>query len=229
MVDTVSSINPEQAARKLQLDLLKSSALIWPGEQLSPLDMCDPWAAARLRNIEVQEGWLTSDYTKAGHKLGGFINRTANLIGVDVDLRYRTKLFTLAHEIGHLEMHPELHHHREIPVHGLTDVQHPVDRREHQANQFAGFFLVPTKQLRIAFEAAFGVRTLQLTDQVAWELLRDDWASLINSPYHSLAFARCVGRAQRYCGREFGPLHDLFKVSETTMAIRLKESGLVSR
>jgi hypothetical protein len=64
---------------------------------------------------------------------------------------------------------------------------------------------------------------------VAWELLRDNWASLMNSPYHSLAFARCVGRAQRFRRREFGPLHDLFKVSETTMAIRLRESGLVYR
>lgn len=219
--------DPEQAARKLQLELLASSAVLWPGEHLTPLDMCDPWVAARHRKIEVQEGWVTSEYTQAGYKLGGFINRTANVIGVDIDLNYRTKLFTLAHEIGHMEMHPELHHHREIPVHGLADVRRHPDRREHEANQFAGFFLVPTKQLRIAFEAAFGVKNLQLTDDVAWELLRDDWASLMNAPYHSLAFARCVARAPRFRGREFGPLHDLFRVSETTMAIRLKESGLV--
>jgi hypothetical protein len=229
MMATATSIDPEQAARKLQLELLANSPVLWPGEQLTPLDMCNPWAAARHRKIEVQEGWLTSQYTQAGYKLGGFINRTANVIAVDVDLNYRTKLFTLSHEIGHLEMHRDLHHHREIPVHGLTDGRGHPDRREHEANQFAGFFLVPTKQLRIAFEAAFGLKSLQLTDDVAWELLRDDWVSLMNSPYHSLAFARCVARAQRFLRREFGPLHDLFKVSETTMAIRLKESGLVHR
>jgi hypothetical protein len=195
-------IDPEQYARNLQLELLENQFKVWGSDKVTPLDMCDPWAAARYLGIEVQEGWLSSQYTPAGFKLGGFINQTLGLIAVDIDLHYLTKRFTLAHELGHMEMHPMLHHHREIPLRGLTEPHVPTDPREREANKFAGYFLVPTKQLRKAFTACFSVESLKLTDDVAWELLRDSWPHLMNSAYHSPAFERCVARAQRFRGKE---------------------------
>ena len=185
--------------------------------------------AAQYLWFEVQEGWLNSPGIRAGHELGGFLNRPANLIAISDQLKPRTKLFTLAHEVGHVLMHPGLHHHREMPIHGMTEPREPADPREREANNFAGCFLVPTKQLRRAFSAAFGVDSLKLTDDVAWELLGANFTALMNSPYNSRAFERLVAQAPRFRGRHFTALYDLFQVSATTMAIRLRQTGLVRR
>lgn len=222
-------MDPEEKARELQLELWDRQCILWPGEAVTPMDVCDPWVAARYLGFKVQEGWLDNSGTRAGYELGGFLNRSAKLIGVSDRQKPRTKLFTLAHEVGHLVMHPGMHHHRELPMHGMTEPHEPADRREREANHFAGCFLVPSKQLRRAFHASFGTAGLKLTDDVAWELLGRNFTSLMNSPYHSLAFERVVAAAQRFRGNHFGALHDLFQVSVTTMAIRLRQVGLVSR
>lgn len=226
---TTFFIDPEQEARKLQLELWDRQCTFWPGENVTPLDVCDPWVAAQHLGFEVQEGWVSSPATRAGYELGGFLNRPANLIGISDQQRPRTKRFTLAHEVGHLIMHPGLHHHREMPIHGLTEPREPTDPREREANQFAGCFLVPTKQLRRAFQAAFGAESLTLTDDTAWELLGANFTSLMNSPHNSLAFERVAAQALRFRGRQFGSLCDLFQVTATTMAIRLRQAGLVYR
>lgn len=229
MIGPTTQVDPEEAARQLQLELWDRRCALWPGEHVTPLDVCDPWVAAKYLGFTVQEGWLRSDGTRQGFRLGGFIDRPANLIAVSDEQNQRSKLFTLAHEVGHVLLHPGLHHHRELPMHGLTEPREPTDPRELQANHFAGCFLVPKKQLRLAFSASFGVQSLKLTDNVAWELLGASAPALMNAPYPSLAFERVVAQAQRFAGRHFGALTDLFRVSPTTMAIRLREVGLVYR
>jgi hypothetical protein len=57
-------MNPDQAARKLQLELWDRECSLWPGENVTPLDVCDPWVAAKYLGFEVQEGWLSSDGTR---------------------------------------------------------------------------------------------------------------------------------------------------------------------
>jgi hypothetical protein len=220
-------VNPEQVARSLQLQLWDRQCSLWPGEKVTPLDVCDPWVAAKYLGFEVQEGWVSSESTRQGFHLGGFINRPAKLIAISDSQQPRTKLFTLAHEVGHLLMHPGLSHHREMPIFGMTEPREPSDPKERQANHFAGCFLVPEKQLRLAFKACFGDTSLKLTDTVAWELLGAGYASLMNSPAPSITFARLVAQARRFDTRHFEPLHDLFQVSPTTMAIRLRQTGLV--
>ena len=219
----------EERARELQFELWDNQVAYWPGEQVMPIDVCDPWVAAHHLDFEVQEGWLTCPETRIGHQLGGFINRSARLIGISDQLKPRTMRFTLAHEIGHLKLHPRMNHHREIALHGLTEPHEPADPLEREANRFAGYFLVPTVQLRKAFRAAFGVETLLLTDDVAYELLGDGFMALMNTNCHSLAFERLIAKALRFRGRQFGSFVDLFQVSETTLAMRLRECGLTRR
>lgn len=229
MAIVTTSIDPEAAARQLRREMWDRQCTLWPGEMVTPMDFCDPWVAAQFLEFQVQEGYVSSPGTKAGFQLGGFINRPAKVIGISDQQSERTKRFTLAHEVGHLVMHPGLHEHREMPIHGLTEPRDPVDLKERQANQFAGHFLVPKKLLARAFQTAFGVDNLTLTDDVAWELHRADFKSLMSSPNHSLAFERVVATALRFRGHQFGALTDLFQVSPMTLAIRLRETGLVRR
>ena len=83
--------------------------------------------------------------------------------------------------------------------------------------------------MRKAFRASFGVEQLTFTDDVAYELLGNGFKSLMNSPYESLHFERVVAQAVRFRGRQFGALNDLFDVSPTTLAIRLRQVGLTRR
>lgn len=141
----------------------------------------------------------------------------------------RTRRFTLAHELGHAVLHAGLQHHREIPIHGLTEPREPVERQEREANHFAGVYLVPTKQLRRAFKTQFGVDSLKLTDIVAQDLLGAGFMALMNAPYDSLMFERVIAQALRFGGRQFDSLANLFQVSPTTLAIRLRDCGLTRR
>jgi hypothetical protein len=61
----------EKAARDLQIQLWDRQCAIWPGQKVTPLDVCDPWAAAHHLGYEVQEGWLDSEGSRAGlYQLG---------------------------------------------------------------------------------------------------------------------------------------------------------------
>lgn len=145
----------EEEALELQRDLWDRQFTLWPGEKVTRLDVCDPWMAAHVLGFEVQEGWITGP-AKAGHRLGGFLNRSARVIGISDQLLPRTQRFTLAHEVGHVLRHPELHHHREVPIEGITEPRAPADRREREANHFAGVFWCPA----CFSNARFGQRSL---------------------------------------------------------------------
>jgi hypothetical protein len=225
----IATVPIEEEALNLQREIWDRQCTIWPGERVTRLDVCDPWVAAKYLGFDVQEGWLHNPGTRQGFQLGGFINRPAKLIGISDQQKPRTKRFTLAHEIGHLLRHPGMHHHREMPIHGLGEPREPTDRKELEANHFAGCYLVPTSLVIKAFRLSFGVESLMLTDVVAYELLRADFMSLMNSPPHSLAFERVVAQAVRYRGRQFESLNELFQVSPTTMAMRLRQVGLTHR
>jgi hypothetical protein len=228
----VASLDPrsvEERARQLQIELWDRQCSLWPGEKVTPIDVCDPWVAAQYLGFEVQEGCVDSPGTRSGFQLGGFLNRPAKLIGLSDQQKPQTMRFTLAHEVGHVLLHPGLHHHRELPLHGITEPREAVEPKERQANHFAGCFLVPQKQLKLAFAQSFGVERLTLTDDVAYELLGSNFMALMNSPYDSLHFERVVAQAQRFRGRHFGALHELFKVSPTTLAVRLRQCNLTRR
>jgi hypothetical protein len=218
----------ETKVRSLHMEMWDKQVSLWPGERVTPLDVCDPEAAARLRHYEYREGLVDDAGSQAGHyELAGFIDRTRRLIAVADRFSPQIRLFTAAHELGHLELHPGLHHHRERPLAGIIEPSVPTDPIEREANHFAGCFLVPRKQLLLAFRSCFGSDPLRLTDTVAYELLPAAFNTLLTADPRSLSFERAVAQACRFNGRHFEPLCTLFRVSPTTMAIRLRQVGLV--
>lgn len=226
---SLSFADIEEEARQLQLEMWHKQFSIWPGQKVTPMDFCDPYAGASYLGWEVQEGYVTSSDPRDGYMVGGFIDRPTRIIAVSDRLPRVTQRFTLAHELAHAVLHPGVQHMREIPMQGITEPREPTERREREANHFAGVYLVPTKQLRLAFKQQFGSETLNLTDTVAQELLGGNFMQLMNAPYDSLMFERLLGQAVRYQGRHFESLCTLFKVSPTTMAIRLRQCRLARR
>ena len=229
LASALSNEDIEEDALGVQREMWDRQIALWPGKKVHRLDCCDPWEVARYLEIEVQEGDLRCPGVPYGMRLGGFFNRTVPLIAIADQLKPRTKRFTLAHEVGHFRLHPGMHHHREMPIHGLGEPKDPLEPEELQANHFAGCLLVPTSLLKKAFWSTFKVDYLTLTDDVAYELLDEDDMSLMNSPPHSLAFHRRVAEVERFRGKQFQSLVNLFQVHPTTMAIRLRQCGLVRR
>lgn len=219
----------EEEALEVQREMWDRQVSIWPGKRVQRLDCCDPWEVAKYLNFHVQEGDLSFPNLPYGVRLGGFLNRAARLVAIADQLKPRTKRFTLAHELGHVLLHPGMHHHREMPIHGLGEPREPAELEELQANHFAGCLLVPTSLLKKAFWSMFKFEYLTLTDDVAYALIGEDYMSLMNSPPCSLAFHRRVGEVERFDCRQFQSLVDLFQVHPTTMAIRLRQCGLVRR
>jgi len=218
----------EAKARGLQIEMWDRQVSLWPGLRVTPLDVCDPEMAAYMRGYNYQEGVLDDAGSRAGqYSLAGFIDRSRRLIAVSERFSPVIRRFTGAHELGHLELHPTLHHHRERPMTGLPALSLPADLIEREANHFAGCFLVPRKQLILAFRSAFGVDQLRLTDTVAYELDGADFNMVLGASSDSLIFETRVAEARRFKQRHFEPLYKLFRVSPTTMAIRLRQVGLV--
>lgn len=218
----------EVKARALQNEMWDRQVSLWPGQKVTPLDVCDPEMAAYVRGYEYREGLVDDVGSRAGrYELAGFIDRRRRLIAVSDSFNPQIRRFTAAHELGHLELHPGLHHHRERPMAGPTEPSEPTDPIEREANHFAGCFLVPRRQLILAFHASFGLEYLNLTDTVAYELVHTSFQALLAADPRSLSFERVVAQAQRFRGRQFEPLHKLFRVSATTIAIRLRQANLV--
>ncbi len=214
--------------RDLHREMWDSQVVLWPGQKVTPLDVCDPAIAARFLGYEYQEGVLDSPGSRAGqYVLAGFIDRPRRLIAVSDRLKPHVKRFTASHELGHLQLHPGLHHHRERPLEGLGSPNEPIEPHELEANIFAGCFLIPRLQLVRAFRTCFRAEVLTLTDTVAYELVGPEFQSLLAADPQSLTFPRLVAQCCRFKGLQFAPLHRLFGVSVTTMAIRLRQIGLV--
>ncbi len=135
--------------------------------------------------------------------------------------------FTGGHELAHWYLHTGELMHRDRPVKGLSIDKEPRSPLEKEADYFASCFLVPKKLTIELFEKTFGKIPLELNDESAFWLSHGQPDSLFESKPGSLDFALAVATAIYYQGRHFISLTKQFGVSNTTMAIRLKELKLI--
>lgn len=219
----------EAEARKLQMEIWDHQASLWPGETVPASRMFTPEAAAAVLRVELGVGDLGQFGSRDGRfEVAGVIDRQRNFIGLSDKFSSPTMRFTGAHEIGHWVLHRGMVMHRDRPIAGVVDprVQRSSDERE--ADYFAACFLVPRKLLVEAFGARFGYSQLQLNEDSAFRLAGNTSEQLLNAGPGSLDFALAVASALSYNGRHFDSLAKAFDVSVPTMAIRLREVGLVS-
>jgi Zn-dependent peptidase ImmA (M78 family) len=114
---------------------------------------------AKLAGALVRRGTLPED-------LSGFLLRQAGgtIVGVNTDHSETRQRFTIAHEIGHLVLHPQQSYvdRRFFPVHFRDErSSRAEDLVEIQANQFAADLLMPKRLL----EAAVGRKGIDIEDQ----------------------------------------------------------------
>ena len=182
----------------------------------------------RSRELPTQS---IEDRVFSDEETAGIIDRRGKRIYIATRFPPRTQRFTLAHEIGHLILHPLELYHRDRPLVGGSRSNVPLVERE--ADTFAAELLMPAKHLRNVFEGYFAgiVNGEHADDALAYNLSLGTKRRLSPSqliqmkPFErALLFARC----STWGGRALQPLVDRYDVSSTAMAWQRIDHGLVS-
>lgn len=116
--------------------------------------------------------------------------------------------------------------HRDRPLKELG--HHPTrPKHEKEADYFAACFLVPEKLTRVKFKRFFSSNKFIFNDANAFQISPSDPWSLLRPREGSLDRELALATAVSYGGFRFDNLAKQLGVSATTMAIRIKELGLI--
>ncbi|WP_271106228.1 ImmA/IrrE family metallo-endopeptidase [Pseudomonas tohonis] len=157
----------------------------------------------------------------------GLLDRQARRVAVSTEFPLAVQRFTGAHEIGHWMLHDDMVMHRDRPVDG-SQIREARALVECEADQFAATFLMPPNLLSDLFRAQFQVRDQFIfDDQTSFHLNPLDPHALLLAEEGSLDREIALARCRSFGGRRLVPLAQQFNVSDSAMAIRIKELGLV--
>jgi IrrE N-terminal-like domain len=216
----------EEQARKVQFEVWSQRAILWNTPPSVPA-MFEPMVVARVLGLEYELRDRIGAVDSKNGEAAGILNRRRETISISTAFGYPTQRFTAAHEIAHFVLHPSIGdviEHRDRPIFEMVGgrPQHEAD-----ADYFAACLLVPRKTLVEEFEKRFGTRKpLPYTTTVGFHVglsLQD-----FGTGRDRLQFAKALARSQSFDSHRFLSLADYFKVSTSTLAIRLWECGLVA-
>ena len=223
----------ENEAIRLRTEIWEDASKYWPGRHPHPLEVLDPQIAANHLGYEmhfVPDLVLPLANANAAEETAGVLDKKRKRILIADCFGRQVRTFTAAHELGHIVLdHSDENHllHRDMPIAGLE--QQTTDPIEREANFFAGCYLIPPKFLAKVMKDMFGAAPFIFDYAAANWLKPNDPGTLLYAAAGSLVRYRAIAAARSYAGRQFNGhnLADLFKVSTTTMAIRLRELELV--
>ena len=210
----------------LHRQIWRSRDALWPGRKPNPIEMLSPEVAAQVLGISIAYLESLGQYrdAKGSYEVAGFFDRLNSQIALSASYPEEVIRFTAAHEIAHCVMHDDLILHRDCPLDGNSL---SPDLKEVEANRFASFFLMPEKLVRNEFEKTFGKSPLNLNENFAF-WLGMDLQALNSCTKEPLKIEKTLAGASFFGGKPINSLAKRFKVSETTMAIRLRELGLIN-
>ena len=218
----------EDAAIRLLRDMWRGRESMF-SKDIRPLELLEPHLAARFLGIKFEFHAGLGRFGDRGvqFEVAGFMDRQARRIAVSRQFAMEIMRFTGAHEIGHWLLHPREVMHRDRPIRGLSrDVTSRLPH-EQEADYFSACFLAPRRLVTEAFAARFQSTPLVIDEAAAFWLSPDDPEAVLRPEIGSLDRALTLATARSYGNRHFESLAMLFRVSPTTMAIRLEELGLM--
>lgn len=219
----------DEAARSVQVDIWKRRLELWNGNPPTGLaELLDPGVALAARGYKVKSVASIGEHLVCGvrSEVAGEIDRDRKVVAISQRFYLPEQRFTLAHELGHDVCHPNGGRmHRDLPL-GKSGVI--LSRQEIEANRFASSFLMPRRYVLQQFSDCFRTARLQLSDETARALCNTS-ADRIRQRCKSLRhLSMFVAGTDRFDGLHFLSLAEQFRVSNTAMAIRLEELGLVA-
>jgi hypothetical protein len=220
----------EDRARYTALDLWNRREELWPASNVPqvPVDALEPGVALASLGFEVvtraELGMTIQDGIKV--EAAGILDRTKNCVLISARYPYTSQRFTLAHELAHLLLHPNIDVlHRDRPVDGHTIRK---DWREREADWFAACLLMPARQVRRYFLQAFGCDSISAREELF--AFSTDVKLARQARFESPRRLRSleIAQAVAFGGRSIPQLSRVFGVTPRTMALRLEELNLVT-
>ncbi|UPG92675.1 ImmA/IrrE family metallo-endopeptidase [Luteibacter aegosomatissinici] len=215
------------AVRKLHIDLWTRRAEFWRTPPTDPIEVIDAEKAVELigYSLEMSDGLGFRQAQKGQQEVAGLIDRGERVIRLSRQFPGPSMAFTLAHELGHAVLHPEgggIHRDRSRDRSGAS-----TSPTEFEADRFAVHFLMPERLVRERFEDRVGTAPFVLNDETAFALRQKNLDIADERFPTDRSLSRHLAGLEQYDTRHFPSLAAIFRVSLTTMAIRLEELGLV--
>lgn len=216
----------EQQAISIQRKLWAARRTQCPNHSdLSPIAVLDPAKAAETYGFEFEVVDSLGVYTDRRETIAvaGQIDRKSKRIRISREFDPERQLFTAAHEIGHLILHPHVNHlHRDRSINGIEPRR---ARIEIEADKFAAYFLMPRRVVLEQFRLRFITLQFELNQDTIFALGSTARTRRIKNRRE---LARALASANCYNGKHFHSLANHFGVTTETMAIRLEELETVS-
>lgn len=227
-----------EAARKLLLELERRSFEVWDSPPDHRIDRLDPFkivpSLLRVDLYEPEEIPWPAGRPQNGNlpsRIAGYIDRKNNTIAVARRFSQEVRRFTLAHEIGHWQLHTGSVYFRDFPLIAgdRSSSKRPLVERE--ANRFAEELLMPDDLVKAYFFQVFGVETLR--NREPDEALAG-WLSM--GVRRKVTVTELIEKGRDWMAslaaeHRNDPLHfslaERFRVSTTAMSIRLMRLHLV--
>jgi hypothetical protein len=168
--------------------------------------------------------------SRPGFETAGEMDRANKRIVVAQKYPYEWRRFTIAHEIAHWVLHPDVTYHRDRPLDGGEQANAARAPEEQEADKFASELLMPSEILMGRFGIILGKPidgedpTLELASRLVGNRTIDPVKFASYRRYRSLVVAQTPLFRN---GRCFPALAKQFVVSPTAMAIQLEDLHLV--
>lgn len=216
----------ERLARSVLLKAWEQSKL-QPGN-ITPRELINPELALSMFGYQVESGFSLGQFVVKGqaYEVGGTIDKETKKVSVSPQLSPEVMNFTAAHELGHALLHEANGLHRDRPLDGSAGPS-TRDATEYEADKFASFFLMPSKQVRKAFKQVFGTECFLFDEDRVFALTRGTSEELKRQHPTLRDRSRLLASSGQFNGRYFPSIAEQFKVSVEAMAIRLEELKLL--
>lgn len=224
------NINVEECVRELQNLVWKNRNVIWktnPPDKL--LDILKP--ADVLRQCLGYDYFLTGKFgvpEESGEvtEVGGLIDQNNKFVAVSKKFSEQTQRFTAAHELAHAILHQQSIMHRDLPT-DCSGKRKTRDKQELEADKFASFFLMPTKQVCEVFFKIYSLPKFSLNEDTAFKFGGRSVSELKAECKSLRGLSKKLASATIYNGQSFLSMAEIFDVSVEAMAIRIEELDLV--
>jgi len=223
----VGNVEIEEEAKRLRRQIYEKRRDYWPDREPHAFEMIDPEIGAHVLGVKLHYAPnLSFAIPDRKYETAGILLRPRKMIAVATRFGPEVARFTAAHEVGHWLLHPKEKLHRDFPIKGLErEAPNPLER---EADRFAAFFLMPSHFVKKMFERMFLTDLFVFNDATAYHLRPYDVPALLYPEKDSMIRERALASAKSFNGVHFEKsLAGLFQVSVATMAIRIKELGLV--
>ncbi|MGJ8676066.1 MAG: protein kinase domain-containing protein [Akkermansiaceae bacterium] len=227
----INNFDIESIVKKIQRLIWYNRKMLWVGNPpKDPLKMLDPKVVYRLLGLRLERRVTLGSFTVKGQnfEVAGQIDQNERKVSISEQFDPQVQNFTQAHELGHAMLHtqPILHRDRSMNS-SLTTLENSPE--EYQANKFASYFLMPSKQVLAKFESIFGVTKFTLNSKTVEALTLGKVREFHAEVTGQRELARHLAGTKRYGTRHVNSLADIFGVSIEAMAIRLEELKIVEK